>query len=523
MSLDTCDKLSVKVTNNGFKCGSGIVYKRDDFLYVLTAKHNVCPKEKNDCGHKGRECNNCELINTYRVRPSHIKIEKPENPDFKKIKVEKVLSLKNKDLSILITKNNDKNNDKYKSLPNLTIADYSELKESDNYISTGYTNVTSNKVAVPVTFDLCTKKGNELFFRIASGISSNLETGITNMEGSSGMGVLHSSSSLLAGIYVKTDDFKGSYSEFIDDSVNELLINNDYHPLEFENKSTIIKNLITREFIDCFEEIEHDFHFSNSRKLEIYSAKIAGKKIEYSNLIERLSECIQLFCLPRKVIIELQKKKMNRKLLNEADSVFHRLEGDDKITDIMLQGLLEAKYNTPKLYSQFDDKNTNKTVHFKYIDGKEWEMIHCVSKFEPDIQKVFSDAISKLTDCVINLEDPSRLVSSSLYEGIFTDEEKEFLLSLLLPSESNIIKSKIHDTYAVLIGFEFDASGINLLKSQQEFKEDLIKKIKDTVSDSLLNLKEILESVNSIDAEIKLFFIPFKCISSFKKDLYEVL
>lgn len=520
MSLDLSRQLSVRIVNSELKSGSGFLYKRSGFVYVLTAKHCICPKKITECKSKNRECNNCSLEKTYKVKKTKIKIDNPGSSHSYSINPSDIISLKDKDLAVIVIKNKDI--DLFSDLPEIEIADYRYLTESVNYYAHGYPKVTNCRESIPIIFDLCCRVREELYLKISSNTIANLESAKYNMDAASGMGVLSSETSALVGIYVKTDDFGGSYSEYIDGSVNDILLESGYSPLELSNSYENIKTLINEEYLSCFDKIEHEFSLGDRRNLEVYTTKISGKEIKYGDLIIRLYECLPYFCVPRKVIYDLKKSKMERKLVKFADDNFIKLKSDSKISDLMLQGFLEAEHGMPKLFSSMVGKEETKGIHVNMNEKDRYELVHSVSHFNNDIDNAFKEVIEKLYECICETESPDELISSPIFDSTFNDEEKEFLVSILIPSESEN-KKNVVDSYAILIGFDVCFSSIDRLLGHGVYKNKVIESILKTIEENIDNLAKHIGKVSSVDANIKLFFIPFDNVENFKEEVIKGL
>ncbi|KAF7775004.1 hypothetical protein PCIT_a1082 [Pseudoalteromonas citrea] len=519
MSLDTSNKLTVRILNDTSKYGTGVICKLDDCAYVFTAKHTICPKDKDDCFRKGRECNNCELKNSYSAKKTKITIDKPEAHGIQ-FKPKTILHLKNKDLAILVLKENDFKH--IQNLPKITLAEYAELPEKDTYLAHGYCKIEGSQKSIPLIFDYCTVKDSELFLRLASNTTSNLEISTRNIEGASGAGVFLGNPTKLAGIYVKTEEFQNTYSEFFDETVNMLLQEHGLPKVIIEHQFNRIKSLTSREYLNCFEEIVHSFDLGSSRKLDLLTIKLNGKKIDYPALKERLLECLHILCIPRKTIKSLNDRDLTRKLYRDGEKEYSTLSDEDKLSDLLLQGLLESREKMPKLYSSFNVDDVSTNVHLNYIDASKSEFVYCYSNLTRELNIGFENVIEKLCRGATNVSGPADLISSGILESHFSEDEQKNLIKILLPSETSNGPS-ISDSYALLVGFEFDSSTLDKLQSVEKFRQSLHDEIKTVVANNLGKLKEYLLKIKSMDSEVKVFFIPFENISEFKKSVDEEL
>lgn len=379
MNIDIAEKLSIKV-NCAEKNSSGTIYVNGNTAYIFTAKHSICPKVTEQCQTNKRECNNCELINTYKAKITTISVDKVGQNNHK-IKPKKVISLKDKDLTILTFK--DKDLSSIIDLPNIKISSLDDIKINDKFITCGYPNVAGGNESQPIYYLGMSKFGTGITFQTEGNTVSNLESAKDNLSANSGAGIIkiHENKNLLLGIYTKTGEISTSFGEYIDHTVNDLLIKNHLPPLVFDRDKNEISTLIKSDFLKCFTKIKHLLVLGEQRKLNVFTVKLDGKAVNYEMLKERLNECIRLFSLPRKLIKEYEEQNKSHKSVTEGNKSFIALKNTNKVAELLLQGFLESHLKAPKLFSFIDGKNNNfQSVHIKLPDSMPCELVYSTAK-----------------------------------------------------------------------------------------------------------------------------------------------
>ncbi len=521
MNVDIAEQLSVKV-HCGTKNSSGTIYVNGKTVYVFTAKHSVCPKAPSECWLTKRECNSCELKNTYKAKITDISIANA-GPENLSLKPKKVIAHKNKDLAILIFKDN--NLPSIVKLPNTKISTIDDIEHDDKFITSGYPNVTDYKECQPIHYSNVSKFKSEIYLKIEVNTVSNIESAKDNISANSGAGIMknHDSKNLLVGIYTKTGDLDAAYGEYIDHTVNDLLISSNLEPLVFDNNAQQISTLIKDDFLKCFTRIPHELNLGKQRELNLYTIKLNGNNIAYDDLKERLSECIKLFTLPRKLIQQYQKKNLDSKAAKQGDKLFLELKNNDKVAELLLQGFLESHLNAPKLYSYLPNSSQLlQSVHIKLISSQHCELIYSTAKMGTCLEKTLLASLNNLLQAIPNLSGAGSLVGTHLFDSTFDHKEQAILEKFLIPTEDHTPKN-INNSFAIFIGFDFqwkdDIFYKNITKFNQLFQNEIIEKIQ-TV---LVNISALLDKFNIVDSELNCYLVPFNDTQKFCQSFLEEL
>jgi len=521
MNANIAEKLSVKVSC-GVKNSSGTIYVNGENSYIFTAKHSICPKSVDQCQLIKRECNSCELKNSYKPKVTKITVDKVGSGNHK-ITPKKVISHKNKDLAILIFKNKDI--PLVANLPDIKIINIDDIDSMDKFVTCGYPSVAGNNECQPIHYSEMSIFGPGINFQVEGNVVSNLEPAKDNLSANSGAGIIkkHRDKVLLAGIYTKTGDVSACYGEYFDHTVNELLMSNGLPSLAFDNVQSEISTLIKSDFLKCFSKIKHELTLGDQRQLNLFTIKLDGKKLDYDNLKERLNECIRLFSLPRKLIRQYESQNKNNKAVKAGDKIFLELQSENKVAELLLQGFLESHLNAPKLYS-FIGSNEKKmqSVHVRFIDSMSCELVYSMAKMGACLETTLLSAMGEMLQAIPDISGADSLLGNHLFDSTFDSAEQLVLEKLLLPSEGD----ELNDTgnsFSIFIGFDFNYSELIRYQSIPEFNQSFQSEIVEKVRSVLNNIRNMLDEFDVVDSELNCYLVPFTDTQEFCQTFIEEL
>ena len=521
MNANIAENLSVKV-GCGVKNSSGTIYVNGDTSYIFTAKHSICPKSVDECQSIKRECNACELKNSYKPKVTKITVDKVGVGNHR-ITPKKVISHKNKDLAILIFKNKDTS--LVANLPDIKISNIGDISSMDKFVTCGYPSVTGNDECQPIHYSDMAKFGLGINLQIEGNVVSNLESAKDNLSANSGAGFIkkHGSKSLLAGIYTKTGDVSACFGEYFDHTVNELLISNGLSPLVFDDFQGEISTLIKNDFLKCFAKINHDLILGDQRQLNLFTIKLDGKNLDYDNLKERLNECIRLFTLPRKLIKQYENQNKNNKAVKAGDELFLELQGENKVAELLLQGFLESHLNAPKLYSFVGSNDKQlQSVHVRFIGAMSCELVYSMARMGVCLETTLLSALSDMLQAIPDIAGADSLFSNNLFDSTFDTTEQIVLEKLLLPSEGNGLNNT-SNSFSIFIGFDFKSSDSIRYKNIPEFNQYFQSEIVEKVRGVLNNIRNMLDEFDVVDSELNCYLVPFTDTQEFCQTFIEDL
>ncbi|WP_339352331.1 Hachiman antiphage defense system protein HamA [Acinetobacter beijerinckii] len=509
MSTQLADELTVRVLHEGKK-SSGFMYVNSTHAYVLTAKHAVCVKNAHDCRvKKNLKCEKCTLAKSTKTK---IIIDRPDMDNYQKLKVKDVLFCENKDIAILVIK--DEFHKELERLPKVEIVSALDVKNTDNFLSFGYPKISEHEETLPISYTNYVPFRTRFSLRILNESIGNLESSKINLSGNSGAGILQvkGNNALLFGIYTDTTEIGTGFCEIVDEKLNDILFENGYPKLDLKNKSIVFDVLIKNKFKDCFSKIEHDIKLEDNRELNLYRLNLNGKNYNYEFINKRITHSIPYFCLSR--------KQINQSIINDdfnaavIQSVkdFLKLESKDKIPEIFLQGFLETYCNAPRLYSSHhNESSVFQGAHIKFSDmpEKRVEIIHCIALFSPVLKNSFSFAIQSIIDKYPEVKPYGGLVDNSFLDETYSDEESRILAQLIIPNQGSL-SPDYTDRLAIFIGYDKKIENSIKFLQQSDFQLELEKNIIEDLKNSIDDLKEEFNKIKLLKAPIDCFFVLFE-------------
>ncbi|MFC1398422.1 Hachiman antiphage defense system protein HamA [Acinetobacter lactucae] len=522
MSTQLADELTVRVSHQEKK-SSGFVYPNTTHTYILTAKHAVCIKDAEECRiNKKLKCEKCALAKTTKTK---ILIDRPDVDNFEKIKVKDVLFCENKDIAVLVVK--DECHAKLVNLPKVEIVSAIDVVSADNFLSCGYPKISDHEETLPIFYTNYVPFRTRFSIRILNDSISNLECSKTNLAGNSGAGILQvkEGKAFLFGIYTDTTGIGTGFCEIIDEEINDLLVSKGYPKLQLKKKSNGFEVLIKNKFKECFSRIEHDIKLDNNREINLYRLSLDGKEYNYEFINKRITHCIPYFSLSRKQIKQsIVNDEFNAVVIQSAKD-FLKLESNDKIPEILLQGFLETYCDAPRLYSaHYNESSVFQGAHIKFTDSldKKLEIIHCIALFSPVLKNSFNYVIKSIIDKYPKVKPYGGLVDNNFLDETYTEEESKVLAQLLIPNSSDISYNYV-DRLAVFIGYDKAIESNLIFLQQNEFKSELEKVIVEDLNASIDDLKVELDKIKALKACIDCFFVPFEDTNKFNQNFFESL
>jgi len=522
MSLNVAEKLSIRVVNNK-NLSSGILYPNGTHTYVLTAKHSVCEKDVKQCWLKKRlKCENCIEMSACL---DNIELDRPDIDGYQKMSINDVIFFDNKDIAILVIK--DEFHKQLIGLPKVKIDLDKDIDPNTSLYSCGYPSILNHNEQQPIVYKDFDIYKNKFFVNINGDTTSDLEhSSVENMAGNSGSGIFKKDNKIgiLVGIYTDTAGLGTGLGEFVDPSINDILVKKGYPKLEYVSNTDGFNPLIKNKSKECFVNIKHSIDFPESRELNLYRLALEGKKYNYNLIKSRLIDCIPNFTLSRKELKKIENCDDKNLCIHQSYKNFIALSSDEKLPEILLQGFLETYCNAPKLYSSHQNQNSVfQGAHIRFIENKDKiEIIHSIALFSKDLCGSFKNAINEIISKFLDLKPFGGLIDNAFLDNIYTEEECKILAKLIMPNDNGDSYTYV-DRIAIFIGYDKKLELSWGLLQQDKFLIELEKHIVSEIMNSTQKFKDSFDSISMLDAVIDCFFVPFEDTEKFKFDFLESL
>lgn len=246
------------------------------------------------------------------------------------------------------------------------------------------------------------------------------------------------------------------------------------------------------DFLDSFEHLgSHMLDPNCKNKLDLFILKMNANDFDYISLKENLLDPMIDFSLSRK-IREKYAGKPGTLAAKAREKFVNYVNNKGELGELLLYCFLETHLNAPKLLSKLELKtstshyvNGSDGVHFLKLADGSYQLIFGESKTIAGLTAAITDAfksISEFKNCVNSkgnkksgLPYEKGLISDHLEKETFSDEEREFVESIIYPSRSDNIE--VDDAFGIFVGYEITVSGDDKKLSNKDFRIKVKEKI----------------------------------------------
>lgn len=293
-------------------------------------------------------------------------------------------------------------------------------------------------------------------------------------------------------------------------------------------------SLDSTDFLNSFDLLwETTIDKYQKDRLKLYALKINANEFNYSNLQERLVDPMIDYAVSR----EVKRQYSNRPgaLSKKARVKFREYsQNEGELGELLLFCFLEAQLKAPKILSKLELKTSTKLyvngadgVHFLKLKDGNYQLIFCESKMNKEIGVAFSNAIESLYQFKneINEKGESKsginyeksLISDNLSKETFNEDEKEFLRSLIYPSENQSFF--VDDAFGIFIGFEIKVTEDEKAMPNSMFRELIHKKIVEEVKSCIEDIDKKIKRRGLQGHDFYVYVVPFTNIDSSRKEI----
>lgn len=227
------------------------------------------------------------------------------------------------------------------------------------------------------------------------------------------------------------------------------------------------------DFLGSFDLLwSKDLDKYKKNKLNLFVLKINSNEFDYDLLIEMLLDPVIDYSISRQV----KEKYRNRpatlsKKAREKFVEYTRNNGE--LGELLLFCFLETHLGAPKILTKLELKTSTSHyvngadgVHFLKLSDGNYQLIFGESKTYQKIDAAIRDAFISINNFKNGINDKGNaksgigyeksLISDNLFKESFSDEEREFLESLIYPTKNR--NFDVDDAFGIFIGFQIDIS-----------------------------------------------------------------
>lgn len=288
------------------------------------------------------------------------------------------------------------------------------------------------------------------------------------------------------------------------------------------------------DFLTSFDLlIETSIDKHKKDRLNLYALKINANEFNYKYLQDKLVDPMIDYALSRE--IKKQYAGKSGTLSKKAREKFREYENNDgELGELLLFCFLESQLNAPKILSKLELKTSTKLyvngadgVHFLKLENGNYQLIFGESKMYADIKQAFDKALQSIYEFKneINEKGESKsginyeksLISDNLTKETFNEEEKQFLKSLIYPTENN--NFYVDDAFGIFIGFEITVLEDEKEMANFEFRNMVYERIKEKVNQCLGHIREKIKFYGLQGHDFYIYVVPFTEIDKSRKEI----
>lgn len=227
------------------------------------------------------------------------------------------------------------------------------------------------------------------------------------------------------------------------------------------------------DFLESFDLLwSKDLDKYKKNKLNLFVLKINSNEFDYDLLIDMLLDPVIDYSISRQV--KERYKNRPATLSKKAREKFvEYARNNGELGELLLFCFLETHLGAPKILTKLELKTSTSHyvngadgVHFLKLPDGNYQLIFGESKTYQDIDGAIRDAFKSIYNFKNGINDKGNqksgiqyeksLISDNLFKEAFSDEERDFLESLIYPTKNR--NFDVDDAFGIFIGFQIDVS-----------------------------------------------------------------
>jgi len=285
-------------------------------------------------------------------------------------------------------------------------------------------------------------------------------------------------------------------------------------------------------FLDLFYHEIKSFELDGlNTKVNLHTLKIENNAFAYSELVDKLFDCVVTYCLSRK---ELEVYKNNKGIYVKAIQKLRKWENNDgELGEVLLYCFLESHLRAPKIFTKMELKTSpndyvkgSDGVHILQIDQNNYQLIFGESKLEKSLQKALYSAFVSISDFLNrntnNIHDEIKLLNTHLERESISPALYDALKKIIFPSarEEEIFKD---NAFGIFVGFEISVDDESRKLSNSEFRKLIRSKIKTEVESQYGYIQKKIKEYNLHGTTFYVYAFPFVEIGDTRKRIIKNL
>lgn len=292
------------------------------------------------------------------------------------------------------------------------------------------------------------------------------------------------------------------------------------------------------DFLGSFDLIwSKDLDKYKKNKLNLFVLKINSNEFDYDLLLDMLLDPVIDYSISRQV----KEKYKNRpatlsKKAREKFVEYTRNNGE--LGELLLFCFLETHLGAPKILTKLELKTSTSHyvngadgVHFLRLPDGNYQLIFGESKTYQKIDAAIREAFISIYNFKNGINDKGNskngiryeksLISDNLFKESFSEEERDFLESLIYPTPNS--NFDVDDAFGIFIGFQIDVSEEEKGMPTAEFRKLIKSRVDVEVSKYLGNIQQRIIDNKLQGHNFYIYVLPFTDINLKRQRIMEAI
>lgn len=279
-----------------------------------------------------------------------------------------------------------------------------------------------------------------------------------------------------------------------------------------------------KTFLDSFEQLgRFPLDSFGKNELNLFMLRLNANEFDYRLLVSNLLEPIITYSVSRKVKEEYSTRPHT--LTKKAIARFvEYCKNTGELGELLLYAFLECHLNAPKILTKLELKTSTSLyvngadgVHYLRLPNGNYQLIFGESKTIDDLTVAIRDAFTSIYEFKneINKKGKSKsgisyeksLISDNLIKETFSDEDVQFIRSLIYPKRENDFR--VDDAFGVFIGYNMDMSAEDKRLPNDQFYDKVKQEIHNTVSQKISLINKYIDENDLGGHSFHIYILPF--------------
>ena len=282
----------------------------------------------------------------------------------------------------------------------------------------------------------------------------------------------------------------------------------------------ILRTDIQSSFLNLFTKAMENEPLARDNKMNLFVLKVANNEFDYDGLTEELQNSLITYALSRHTVDDLvQQKKFGNLSSYAREKIRKANENKGELGELLLYCFLESHLNAPKLLTKLELKTAANDyvkgadgVHLLQLDEKSYQIVFGESKLYEDLETGIRDAFASIQrmikDGLHKIFYEKHLVDSNILKENVSEDELQLLKKILIPAE-NDEDLEVDNSFGIFIGFEIPVTDEERQVSNSQFRNDIVNKVKQAVTQQLPMINRYLKRSNLVGYQFYFYVVPF--------------